>query len=260
MLAESIETLKFQTLFQTIPLNYDDAKSIIVLANDHILLTGYFCASVYDEYFNLIKKKAFHQTDYIATNNKDKIFAIQNDCLVASFDFNLNRLKSVGHLEPNNRAIGISFSNNLLYVGDKQNKRIETLTDDLSILQSLQLDFEPSDFKVANNTLCIRNNAASLICFYSLNPWNLLFKYQDQGGRISLINSCFFQYDQRKKKYFCFNESGNLAEEVDVSRLDYFLNSYKLDGSILLFKDCLYLTSISKMKLIKLPLIWSKII
>ena len=141
----------------------------------------------------------------------------------------------------------------VLYVCDSSNKRIQILTEDLIFLEPLQLDFQPLQVVVFNNTLCIRNYN-SFICFYSLNPFTLRYKYDRHDGLVSFLNTFFFEYNESNKKFYCFDEFGCLTEEVDIPRFKQIFQSDFEACSFHLINDSLYLISIGKKELLKFEL------
>jgi hypothetical protein len=73
-------------------------------------------------------------------------------------------------------------------------------------------------------------------------------KFERHCGTISQINSCLYEYYAVNKTLYCYNQNGELIEEIRLNEKAHeYLDSSK-DGHILFYNDRLLLTSHSKSK------------
>ncbi len=105
------------------------------------------------------------------------------------------------------------------------------------------------DIKASRSTLCVKSIDGE-INFYNLN--NLLIHKFDHGyGKISEIDSNFYEVIIDTKKIYCYNENGDLKQEVNLT--EDFENRFasRADGGLLIFNKELLLVSCFKKQIVK---------
>ena len=234
----------------------------IVLPNDLILFANRDdkTLSLCNNNFKVIKKidkiddKPFYP-ESIAFNGQNKIyFTNRNSHEVIMTDLSLNKIKSVGSIGSLNNQFndpcGICFVNQTLYICDSKNKRIQVLSGELEHKRSISLDYEPWLIKGSNNLICIETNDGKGINFYDLNDnFSLIYNYSHGWGKISMINSCFYECCAKKSRIYCYNENAELVEEIPIDRFDNIVSN-SWDGYLFFFKNMLLMLCYNKRKLI----------
>ncbi len=113
----------------------------------------------------------------------------------------------------------------------------------------MKLEYTPLDIKASRSTLCVKS-IDDKINFYNLK--NLLIHKFDHGdGKISEIDSNFYELIIDTKKIYCYNENGDLKQEVSLT--EDFENMFvsSADGGLLIFNEDLLLISCFKKQVIK---------
>ncbi len=203
---------------------------LIVLPNKNILITDYECEAIqiYNSNFNKIRKveminilnKKIEPSGFAVSDKNVIYISDKRNSLVIMTDLDLTLIKSVG--EDGSTGLDfhyphdLYFKNNLLYVCDKYNKRIQILSPSLDYVNSIQLDCNPSKITVSNSSLCIivDNNIEQRIEFYDLSSHTLSHTYQHGSCRISVLGSRF--YEIVSNKLFCFTEHGELIYDMEI--------------------------------------------
>lgn len=226
---------------------------LCLLPNNKFLASNYdhYNLTLYDENLTLLKtidrinNKKFKPL-FLASDSNTRMFIaddIGHQILMTDLDFNLiNTAGSNGTgSQQFNYPRGIAYSNNYLYVCDFSNKRIQKLflnreDDNLSFERTIQLDYMPWQIKICNNTACIRSWTLTSIIFYNLDTFKVKFKYDNHNGKISEINGYIYEYVSSNKKFYCYDQNGNLNEEIElkvIKNIPY--NSF--DGCLVYSKE-----------------------
>ncbi len=226
-----------------------------VLANNQIVAsTNNNSLSLFDENFDLIKRieriddKPIYSfgVAYNPTNNKIYASNWSNDC-VYMLDLGLNKLKSYGSQGMNNnnnlyRPFGICINNDLLYICDASNQRIQILNPDLAYIGTINLNYVPYTIKISKTSICVCGSNCTLN-FYDLNTRALKRQYTNVSGRINEIDSVFyFVTFSPTKKLCCYDTDGNSIEEIDIEQLSQYV-SYVWDGLIINFNNSLIMAN-----------------
>jgi DNA-binding beta-propeller fold protein YncE len=237
--------------------------NIIVLPiNNQILCANYNdkCLTLYDHKLNLIKKVDRINGEEFAPigmvlNQKEKNMYISdydnNRILIIDSEF--NKIKSVGSTgSGDDQFLGpfdMCFQKNNLYVCDYYNKRVQVYSKDLELLKSLNVDYLTWKIEASNSKLCVESGSSG-IHFYNLDDLSQYKNYNHGICRICELNSCFYEINQKSKKVFCYDNDGNLKEEVILNGLDSFIND-NWDGTFIEIKGFLLMISSSKKSLVK---------
>jgi hypothetical protein len=235
----------------------------LLLINDQLISANYpdKCITVNDKDLKLLKKinkikgENFNPLA-IQVNSKERFIYIcdnpNHKILMADFDFNLN--KSFGSEGAENNQLrhpcDICFHNDFLYICDNGNKRVQVYSKDLNFVKSIKLDYNPWKIKAINFTICVEAYALGGTHFYNLNDFSLIRSYYHGMGRISQINSCFYEFNHKTKRIYCYDENGELIEEVTLKSLDDVLTS-KHDGAFIDYNREILMMSCNQKKIIK---------
>lgn len=239
---------------------------IIVFPKNRILCSNYGNKNLtlHDEAGNLIRlldkiNGSLFQPCGIAFDEEENNLFITDLLMhqIIMTDIEFNKIKTVGSAgEENNQfnsPVGICFKNGNLYVCDHGNKRIKMFSKDLEFIKSLNVDYGPSLIKATDSLICVQSFSSpnffymyqlgDLVLHRTIDSTNLCFK-------ISVINSLFYRCNFKRKTILCYNEDGNLDEEIILSNLDDNIISGQNDGMIVELNGKLYMTSNSKGKLV----------
>ncbi len=241
---------------------------LCVLPNGNILCADFrehnIC--VYDKNLKLIKKVdkignfIFGPTS-LTTNKLDKLYVCDysNDRIFIT-DFELTHVtKTIDSDEYKTHQFcdpsSICYFNDFLYICDTYNKKIQKLTSTLKFKTSYKFDFSPKQIKITNYVACVRPLDQCSIFFYRTDTFELKHRYDGHNGSISEINSFFYEYYEKNKKLYSYDNTGRQIDEIltkgfnnrinieDVVQLVY-LNSEILISS----KDSKKLISIQNLK------------
>ena len=165
-------------------------------------------------------------------------------------DYELELIDSVDtiddgiHYEP----YGICYSNDVVYVCDSYNEKIQTYTTELKLINSFKLDCYPWHIKVINDIACVRIASGDFISFYNLPSFTLKNRYHGHSGFIIVANSFFIEFCQPNKIYYCYNKDGLIMDKNHLIMKNYIiLNSY---DPIVYFNDKFVVAQYNKNKLI----------
>ena len=123
--------------------------------------------------------------------------------------------------------LSICFQNNQLYVTDCMNKRIQVLTDNLVFFKSVYLSYKPRYICMSDKIACVKNYEETETFFYDCDSFTLKYKYFHGVGRISMINSQFFEICVAERKINFYNFDGSLSEEIILNKFSsYITNSW----------------------------------
>ena len=161
---------------------------------------------------------------YITTDGLNKIYFTALKSRVIKTDLDIKFIKEFGSKGCGNENLdkpcGISYFEKFIYVCDYNNRRIQKLNEDLVYKESYPLNFKPWEIEIKNNVACVRSGAETSLVFYNLNPFYLKIKVSNVNGCISSFNSWFYQYNQRKELFSCYNTNGELVNEKDLKAND----------------------------------------
>jgi hypothetical protein len=171
----------------------------------------------------------------ITTNSSNRVFISDyQSCKVYATDFSFRLVKTFGNDTPVNDKNSLShpydlfYYNSSLYICDCRNQRILKVNDDLNFEELYNLNYQPWQIKITNNTVCVRANN-SVLYFYDLPMFSLRFKYTDHDGPICVYNSFFYEFSEKHKKIFCFDWNGKLDDSVELNvGVDALHTSYRI--------------------------------
>jgi len=240
----------------------DFAPRDICSKEDQIIISSWDdpnCIQIHDKDLNLIKKvdringEEFYPSA-ILVNLDEKQFYIcdspNHRILITDLDYNF--IKSVGskgsEMHQFNAPYDICFSGSKFYICDFDNKRIQVYSKDFNFVTSFEVEYFPMKIKSTNSTICIVGFYPEGINFYNSNDFHLIRNYNHYLGRISQINSMFYEFNHKTQTVSCFDENANLKEQITLKGLDKFL---KWDGEFIYHNGELLIQSCEK-KIIKL--------
>jgi hypothetical protein len=235
----------------------------IVLPNNSILFSNRDDKklTLCDENFKCIKtvdkfdEKSFYP-EAVAFDGQNRIYITNRDSHdVILTDLNLNKIKSFGSIgngrDQFDDPCGICYINGLVYICDTKNERVKILNASLEYHDSVGLEFEPWLIKGSSNLVCIERNDGKGISFYNLNDnFNLVFNYSHGWGKISMINSCFYECCVKSRRVYCYDENGFLIEDINIDRLEFVLSN-SWDGYLFCFKNNLSMLCYNKRRIIQ---------
>lgn len=235
-----------------------------ILPNGYLLSANYNQANLtlFDRHLKLVKKvekigdKPFYPMR-LATDGDTKIYVTDSFChMLIMTDMDFNKLKALGGggqgagINQFNNPNGLCFYKEHLYVCDTDNKRLIKYSPGLELVSCTSFDFKPHQIKISNrNIACIRSNDPVSIYFYDIHPFKLLVKYDGHNGRISEINSFFYECDYMNSKIYCYQDT-LLIEEIDTSKFNCDLKK-SIDGNLLYFNGDLIISCYNFNKFIK---------
>jgi hypothetical protein len=236
----------------------------ICINNDQIIMSHLDgkCLKIYDEDLNFITRvdringEEFQSTKIFPNFEKKQFYIcdyLNNRILMTDLDFNL--IKSVGSTGSGNcqflGSIDICFSNSKFYICDYYNKRIQVYSKDFDFVTSFKVDYSPWKIKSTNSTICVEAESPDGIYFYNSNDFHLIRNYNRYVGRISQINSIFYEFNYKTQTMSCYDENANLKEEITLKGFDKYLASIN-DGALIYHNGALAIQSYSEKKVIKL--------
>lgn len=187
---------------------------------------------------------------FLTTNNKDRIYISDrsgNEIILTDLDF--NKIKTTNKNELNN-PWEISYYDCYLYVCNSGNYRINKLNENLDFINSYSLDYYPEQIAINSNVACVRCFRNECIYIYEIDNFTLKFKHDGHNGYINRIGTCFYEYFSENKKWYCYDEFGELNEEIQSSSgYNQMLNHF-WDGSITLVNETIICCSYEQQKLI----------
>jgi hypothetical protein len=220
------------------------------------------CLTIYDQNLNFIKQidringEEFQPSSILANFNEKQFYICDNlndRILITDFEFNFN--KSVGSKGSEscqfNGPFDICFSSPKFYICDFHNKRIQVYSKDFNFVTSFEVEYHPWKIKSTNSTICVEASDPDGIYFYNSNDFNLIRNYNHLEGRISQINSMFYEFNHQTQTMSCYDENGNLKELITLRGLDNFLKDVH-DGQFIYHNEALLIQSWSDQKIIKL--------
>ena len=143
----------------------------------------------------------------------------------------------------------VSCNDNYLYVSVVGTGKVEIYTLDLNRNEgSFNLGYRPERITVSNETLCV--STSENIYFYDIKTKALKTYYKMNFGVVSYISPFFFVCNG--KKFYCYDEDGDLVDEINAERLFNEFDPY--DGYMGFYKDSLIISQNSEQRLIELTL------
>ncbi len=172
--------------------------------------------------------------------------------MITDLDFNF--IKSVGSQGSENCQLNgpyaICFTSSKFYICDYVNKRIQVYSKDFDFVTSYKVEYLPWKIKSTSSTICVEAVRPDGIYFYNSNDFLLIRNYNHLFGRISEINSMFYEFNHQTQTMSCYDENANIKEEISLKSLDKFLTD--TDGAFLYHYGELYIQSFVGKKIIKL--------
>lgn len=170
----------------------------------------------------------------LTTNNEDKLYICDyshDRIFVTDLELNhilhtieSNEYRSNQFCDP----YGIYFYAGYLYLCDSHNKKIQKLTSNLVYKKSYKLDYSPRQIKITNNIACIRPLDQCCMYFYELHTFEVKFRYDGHNGSINELNSYFYEYYDKTKMFYCYDENGVLIDEIKTNGFSNKIDIYDL--------------------------------
>ena len=247
---------------EIIELNHD-VWDIIALDKTRVVFSNpdSHCLTFYDQNFNLLRNveringESFTPYGLACNNNHLYIADRQNDQILMT-DFEFNKIKSVGtHGNANNqfnKPGGMCLKNEILYICDLLNHRIQVYNKNLEFITSTNVNYKPWVIKASISLLFVQAAYTTSLFIYELNGLNLKQKIDDPQVycRLSVINSNIYRFNSESKSVLIYDENGNLKEEIIINIDDNIISNI-WDGTFIEFNRSLLMTSWSAKKLIK---------
>jgi hypothetical protein len=242
----------------------DSKPCDICLKEDEIIISQWDdkCLKIYDKDLNFIKivdrinGEEFDPSAILANFDEKQFYICDNlnhRILITDLDFNF--IKSVGSQGSENCQFDdpcdICFSNSKFYICDYFNKRIQVYSKDFDFVTSFKVEYGPWNIKSTNSTICVAASYPDGIYFYNSNDFHLIRNYNHLEGRISQINSMFYEFNHKTQTVSCYDENANLKEEITLKGFDKFLTNED-DGALIYHNGALFIQSWSDEKIIKL--------
>ena len=185
-----------------------------------------------------------YSNNYIYITDRDK------HCLHL-MDLNLNIIRSFGSIGSGNQnfkyPLSICIENNLLYVTDCKNKRIQVFNNNFEFIDGIKLTGNPFSIKFSDKTIGICSSNG--VYFYDITTKTLKNEYKNIIGKMNSINNNFYLLsNQPLKRLYCYDNDGNLVEEIINKSFDKLIENNTADGCILnvTASNLMYMTSVSK--------------
>jgi hypothetical protein len=235
----------------------------IFLKEDQIIISDLEskCLKIYDKDLSFIKRvdrinrEEFDPSTILVNFEKKQFYIcdVQDRILITDLDFNF--IKSIGSNGSQNckfnGPIDICFSDSKFYICDWFNKRIKVYSKDFDFVTSFEVEYNPWEIKSTNSTICIVSGNLDGIYFYNSNDFHLIRNYNRYVGRISQINSFFYEFNHKTQTVSCYDENANLKEQITLKGLDKFLTDVD-DGQFIYHNGELLFQSNTHKKIIKL--------
>lgn len=198
-----------------------------------------------------INYQPFRPVSVACQNDKIYICDIANHRVIRTdLEFRRNGLfGSQGFAMNNlNHPHGLCIYKNFVYVCDSYNNRIQKLTSRLYFEQSIILDYEPWQIKIANDIACIRALNVASIFFYDLKTFTMKYEFNGHNGVIGDINGCFYEYYTQNNTIYFYDNKGELYEEIITD--GFATNKNDVFGGITVFMGKVALSFEDSKKLI----------
>ena len=169
-------------------------------------------------------------------------------------DLSFNKIKAFGSQGTDSQKFNIPYSicyqSSFLYVTDCLNKRIQILTNSLVFYKSVLLDYKPRYICMSDKVVCVKSYEETETYFYDADTFLLRYKYNHGIGRISAINSCFFEICAANRRLHFYNFDGSLAEDISLNKFtSYITNSW--NGHFVSFNGNLIMSCSSQKLVLK---------
>ncbi len=236
----------------------------ICFKEDQIIITHWNdeCLGIYDKDLNFIKRvhkingNEFHPSTILANYDEKQFYICDmyaHRILMTDFDFNF--IKSVGSKGLENCQFNdpydICFSSSKFYISEYDDRRIQVYSKDFDFVTSFKVEYNPCKIKSTNSIICVVADNPDGIYFYDSNDFNLIRNYNHSSGRISQINSMFYEFNHETQTVSCYDENANLKEIITLKGFDDILTSVN-DGAFIYHNGALLIQSDSEEKIIKL--------
>ena len=216
----------------------DFAPRDICLKEDQIIISSWNdnCLKIYDKDLNYIKTvdringEEFYPSAILVNLDEINFYICDSSnhrILITDLDFNF--IKSFGSkgyaMHQFNAPYDICSSSSKFYICDNNNKRIQVYSKDFNFVTSFEVEYFPMKIKSTSSTICIQGIEPDGIYFYNSNDFHLIRNYNHLNGRISQINSMFYEFNHKTQTMSCYDENANLKEQITLKGLDKFLTN-----------------------------------
>ena len=242
-------------------IQFEGIQDVCTLPENRFLSSRKGALTIYDENFVALKKVEKIDDKKIdcygvVLNKNNIIYAsdYKNSC-VYMMDLDLVKLKTFGS-KGNDKTkldgpIGVACTDELLYVSDCANRRIQIFNFDLAYVGTIMLNFCPQTIRISNSTLGVLGYDKSLN-FYDLKTKKLKKQYSGDLGRICEVESNFYVVSSNPLKAYCFDTDGFLIEEVGLEKYRVILSHVSgWDGNLFMFNNNLFMTVYTMKQVLK---------
>ena len=223
------DIIKYGTI-DTIQLNLIKLWEVYNLPNEELL-----CACKYDPYNSevfviydgqLNLKHKIYSIKIVNNHFKPYLIAISEKNLIymSTYDENVLvttdlkfEIKKIFKNNPFAGARNSCCSGDYVFANNYRKIRIFSLH--LELIHTIDSDCIIKQIEACNDTLCV--NGETKTSFYSISQaFNLLYSYDySSSRRISVIGSTFYEISSFRQKIWCYNQNGQLEEEIDMESL-----------------------------------------
>ena len=202
-------------------------SNIIIVYIDEFTFMNFKCIALFDQNLKLIKKvneinEQQFDTTGISLNQKEMKIYI-SDCKnhqIIMTDFELKFIKSVGSEGKGDYQFnfpgGIYFLNNNLYVCDSFNERIQIFNQNFEFVNSVRLLLSPLKILASDSMFCVISHSTHIYLF-SIKDFKHHKTLDYYGGTVSEVNSWFYKFNYYTKKFYCFDNEGELEENFTLT-------------------------------------------
>jgi hypothetical protein len=225
------------------------------LSNGMLVTSNYKNISLYDKSFKSFKTLdnieniTFYCNDLLVNKIRNYIyFGDHQNHRIIILDSELNHVKSYKNecLKP----CGIDYYNQQVYVCNAANstKSIYRFNLELDCEHTFQIVCKPFQIKIIDKVTMVRpiqlsqNNS---VYFYDTDTFNLIRKYDDHKGTLSVIGLNFYEYFE--EKLFCYDINGVLIDELKIEINEML--SHVFNGALVFYNNNLILSSYKTSKL-----------
>lgn len=170
----------------------------------------------------------------VCTNGKDRIYMgdyYNRQIIMTDFNFNFIKYSNILSTDLSSYPRGLCFNDNFIYVCDQSTNRIHRFDSELETHHSFAIDIKPKQIKISGNIACV-SSLSTYVCFYDTKTFNLIEKYIGHGGNIFELNGNFYEYSNKQKILFIYDENGIIIEEIKNLEISNFIKDDSFHGIV----------------------------
>jgi hypothetical protein len=197
LLNKRVRNVLNSSIFETFVVDFY-SYDICVLPNSNLVSCNFNSVEIFNENINQIKSHKLSLPTGVAliSDTNELIISDHFKSCIYTMDFDLNIKKQFGSSGNEKNQLfnpcGVFIQDNLLYVSDSGNNRIQILSTDFDFIETIRLSYKPFTIKVSDTRIGI--SGSNGVYFYDKNTFMLKEQYLNIIGRLSYINStnCFY--------------------------------------------------------------------